>query len=129
MASIFTKIIKGEIPSHKIYEDDNYYAFLDISPVQKGHTLLIPKVEVDDMFDLDDDLLAGLYVAAKKISKAIKKEFPCNRVGHAVIGLEVPHAHMHLIPISSMHDMNFANKLNLSQEELAEIAQRIRTHL
>ncbi|MBD0402184.1 MULTISPECIES: HIT family protein [unclassified Flammeovirga] len=129
MASIFTKIVNGEIPSHKVYEDDNYYAFLDISPVQKGHTLLIPKVEVDDMFDLEDELLAGLYVVAKKISKAIKKEFPCNRVGHAVIGLEVPHAHMHLIPISSMHDMNFANKLNLSQEELAEIAQRIRIHL
>ncbi|NME67078.1 HIT family protein [Flammeovirga aprica] len=129
MASIFTKIINGDIPSHKVYEDENYYAFLDISPVQKGHTLLIPKVEVDDMFDLEDELLAGLYVVAKKISKAIKKEFPCNRVGHAVIGLEVPHAHMHLIPISSMHDMNFANKLNLSQEELAEIAERIRVHL
>lgn len=129
MASIFTKIINGEIPSHKIYEDENFYAFLDISPVQKGHTLLIPKKEVDDMFDLEDKILSELYITAKKISKAIKKEFPCNRIGHAVIGLEVPHAHMHLIPISSMHDMNFANKLKLTQDELAIIALKIREHL
>lgn len=129
MASIFTKIIQGEIPSHKIYEDENYYAFLDISPVQKGHTLVVPKVEIDDMFELEDETLAGLYILAKKISKAIKSEFPCNRIGHAVIGLEVPHAHMHLIPINGMHDMNFGTKLNLSQDELADIAKRIRKHL
>ncbi|AZQ62068.1 HIT family protein [Flammeovirga pectinis] len=125
MASIFTKIINGEIPSHKVFEDDNYYAFLDISPVQKGHTLVVPKKEVDDIFDLDDETLAGLYVFAKKVAKGIKAVFPCNRIGHAVIGLEVPHAHMHLIPISGMNDMNFKNKIDLTQEELAEIANKI----
>ncbi|ANQ48509.1 HIT family protein [Flammeovirga yaeyamensis] len=129
MASIFTKIIAGDIPSHKVYEDENYYAFLDIFPVQKGHTLIVPKKEVDDMFDLDDETLAGLYVAAKKVSKAIKAVFPCNRVGHAVIGLEVPHAHMHLIPINGMSDMNFEHKLKLDNEELAEIASKIREQL
>ncbi|NLR92435.1 MULTISPECIES: HIT family protein [Flammeovirga] len=129
MASIFSKIIAGEIPSHKVYEDDNYYAFLDIFPVQKGHTLVVPKKEVDDMFDLDDETLAGLYVVAKKISKAIKKVFPCNRVGHAVIGLEVPHAHMHLIPINGMSDMNFEHKLKLTPEELAGIANDIKSNI
>ncbi|MGB1103846.1 MAG: HIT family protein [Crocinitomicaceae bacterium] len=128
MASIFTRIINGEIPSHKIAENDNFYAFLDISPLQKGHTLVIPKKEVDYIFDVEDDLLGEMMIFAKEVSKKIKKAFPCNRIGVTVIGLEVPHAHIHLIPINSMNDMNFAQaKLDLSQDELADIAERIRT--
>lgn len=128
MASIFTRIINGEIPSHKIEENDNFYAFLDISPLQKGHTLVIPKKEVDYIFDVEDDLLGEMMIFAKEVSKKIKKTFPCNRIGVKVIGLEVPHAHIHLIPINSMNDMNFAQaKLDLSQDELADIAERIRT--
>lgn len=130
MASIFTKIINGEISSHKIAEDDNFYAFLDIFPLKEGHTLVIPKKEVDYMFDLDDELLANLHVFAKKIAKAIEKAIPCERIASAVIGLEVPHAHLHLIPINTMSDCNFANpKLQLSQEELAETANKIKAHL
>ena len=129
MASIFSSIIAGEIPCHKIAEDDNYLAFLDIQPLQKGHVLVIPKVETDYIFDIEDEALGSMMVFAKKVAKKIKAAFPCNRVGVAVIGLEVPHAHIHLIPINKMDDMNFANeKMNLSQEELAEIANKITKH-
>lgn len=127
MASIFTKIINGEIPSHKIAEDDRFYAFLDISPLQKGHTLVIPKQEVDYIFDLEDDLLGDMMVFAKGVGAKIKAAYPCDRIGVTVIGLEVPHAHIHLVPINSMSDMNFANeKMKLSAEELAEIADNIK---
>lgn len=130
MPSIFTRIIQGEIPCHKVAEDDHYLAFLDISPLTEGHTLVIPKKEVDYLFDLDDDTLSGLILFAKKIAPAIQKACPCLRLGVSVIGLEVPHAHVHLIPMNSMRDVNFANpKLSLSQEQLAGIAARIRSHL
>lgn len=126
MASIFTKIIQGDIPSHKIAENEKFYAFLDISPLQKGHTLVVPKQEVDYIFDVEDDLLGEMMVFAKSVAKKIKAVFPCNRIGVSVIGLEVPHAHIHLIPINEMNDMNFAKeKMSLSQEELAEIAAAI----
>ncbi|WP_421917997.1 HIT family protein [Marinifilum sp.] len=130
MASIFTKIVQGEIPCHKIAEDDKYFAFLDISPLAKGHTLVIPKQEVDYIFDLEDDVLAGLNVFAKKIAKAIDKSLECKRVGVAVIGLEVPHTHIHLVPLNHIGDLNFDNpKLSLSQEELAEVAEAIRKNI
>ncbi len=130
MASIFTKIINNEIPAYKIAEDDNYLAFLDVFPIAKGHTLVIPKKEVDDMFDLDDNLLGGLHVFAKKIAKAIEKVIPCNRVGTAVIGLEVPHAHLHLIPINNIGDINFEKpKLKFTEEEFKKIAQKIKSLL
>jgi histidine triad (HIT) family protein len=121
--------VSGEIPCHKIAETDQFLAFLDISPVTKGHTLVIPKQEIDYIFDLEDELLAGLHVFSKKIAKAIEKVVPCKRVATAVVGLEVPHAHIHLIPINSMADMNFANKKNMSQEELAQVAEQIRQQL
>ena len=127
MASIFTKIINGEIPAHIVAENDRFFAFLDISPLQKGHTLVIPKTEVDYIFDMDDALLGEMMVFAKSVAKKIKKVFPCNRIGVTVIGLEVPHAHIHLVPINEMADMNFSNKkMNLSQLELGEIAESIR---
>ena len=127
MASIFTKIISGEIPCHKIAETEKFLAFLDISPLQKGHTLVIPKTEIDYIFDIDDNLLGEMMVFAKMVSKKIKAAMPCNRVGVAVIGLEVPHAHIHLIPINKMDDMNFANpKLQLTATEVVEIAKNIR---
>jgi len=127
MASIFTKIINGEIPSHKVAENDDFYAFLDISPLRKAHTLVVPKKEVDYIFDIDDKLLGDMMVFAKSVSIKIKRVFPCNRIGVTVIGLEVPHAHIHLIPINTMNDMNFAQpKMELPQEELAEIAEKIR---
>ncbi len=127
MASIFTKIVKGEIPSYKIAEDDNYYAFLDINPLAKGHTLVIPKKEIDYIFDIDDDLYQGLFLFAKRVAKAIEKVIPCERIGMTVIGLEVPHAHIHLIPINSIYDMDFKQpKLKLSQEEFEDIAAKIR---
>jgi histidine triad (HIT) family protein len=130
MPSIFTRIIQGEIPCHKVAEDDRYLAFLDISPLTEGHTLVIPKKEVDYIFDLDDETLSGLILFAKKIAPAIQKACPCVRLGVSVIGLEVPHAHVHLIPMNSMRDVNFANpKLSLSQEQLAVIAARIRSYL
>ncbi len=129
MASIFSRIIAGEIPSHKIAEDEHYYAFLDIFPVAQGHTLVVPKKEVDYIYDLDDETLAGLHIFAKKVAKAIEKAVPCQRIGVAVVGLEVPHAHVHLIPINSMADMDFANKKQMTQEQLAEIAQKIRENL
>ncbi|MBO9639055.1 MAG: HIT family protein [Siphonobacter aquaeclarae] len=130
MPSIFTRIIQGEIPCHKVAEDDRYLAFLDISPLTEGHTLVIPKKEVDYIFDLDDETLSGLILFAKKIAPAIQKACPCVRLGVSVIGLEVPHAHVHLIPMNSMRDVNFANpKLSLSQEQLAAVAARIRSYL
>lgn len=130
MASIFSKIVAGKIPSYKIAETDDFYAFLDIFPIAKGHTLVIPKKEVDYYFDLPDEQIAGLNVFAKKIALAIKKTFPCERVGTTVIGLEVPHAHIHLIPINSIHDMSFAKaKLQFSKEEFAEMAAAIQANL
>lgn len=126
MASIFSKIISGELPAHIVAENDQFLAFLDIMPLQKGHVLVIPKTEVDFIFDIEDDLLAEMMVFAKSVANKIKKVIPCKRIGVAVIGLEVPHAHIHLIPINAMNDMNFANdKLSLSSEELAQIAQSI----
>ncbi len=127
MASVFTKIVKSEIPSYKIAEDENYYAFLDINPLAKGHTLVIPKKEVDYIFDIEDDLYQGLFLFAKKVAKAIVKVIPCERIGLTVIGLEVPHAHIHLIPINSIYDMDFKKpKLKLSPEEFEQIAREIR---
>lgn len=127
MATIFTKIINREIPAHIIAESDKFLAFLDIMPLQKGHTLVIPKEETDYIFDLEDDLLGEMTVFAKSVADKIKLTIPCNRIGVAVIGLEVPHAHIHLIPINKMDDMNFANpKLKLGDVELAEIAKKIR---
>ncbi len=126
MASIFSKIAAGEIPSYKIAENDRYYAFLDINPVAEGHTLVIPKREEDYIFDLDDDEYAGLQLFAKRVAGAIKKAMPCKRVGVAVMGLEVPHAHIHLIPINKESDMNFfGDKLSPSPERMKEIAGKI----
>ena len=126
MASIFTKIINGEIPCHKIAETKDFFAFLDVCPFAPGHTLVVPKKEVDYLFDLSDELYTGLMAFAKSLEPAIRKAVPCKRVGVAVIGLEVPHAHVHLIPMNSMNDMNFNSKIKISQEELAEIAERIK---
>ena len=127
MASVFTKIVNGDIPSFKIAEDDRYYAFLDINPLAKGHTLVIPKQETDYLFDLDNDLLAGLMVFAKKVAKAIDKAVECKRIGVAVLGLEVPHAHIHLSPINSEADISFSRpKLQLTDEQFREIARKIR---
>ena len=127
MASIFSRIVAGEIPCYKVYEDENHLAFLDIAPLTMGHTLLIPKKETDYIFDIDTAEYLKLMETAKKISLVIKAVTNCNRVGVAVIGLEVPHAHIHLIPINAMDDMNFARpKLNLSKEQLSEIAEKLR---
>lgn len=129
MSSIFSKIVAGEIPCYKVAEDDQHLAFLDISPLKEGHTLVIPKKEVDYIFDLDDALYASLMAFSKRVALAIRASVDCERVGVAVIGLEVPHAHVHLVPISSMRDMNFQNtKLKLSQEEFAGIAKKISDH-
>jgi histidine triad (HIT) family protein len=126
MASIFSRIVNGEIPAYKIAEDENYLAFLDINPLAKGHTLVIPKKEVDNLFDLDDQLYQGLCLFAKKVAKAIEKCVPCKKVGVAVIGLEVPHAHIHLVPINGIYDLDFSRpKLKFTKEELAAIAQEI----
>ena len=129
MASIFTKIINGEIPCHKIAETEDFFAFLDVFPCALGHTLVVPKKEVDYLFDLSDELYAGLMAFAKSLEPAIRKAVPCKRVGVAVIGLEVPHAHVHLIPMNSMNDMNFNSKMKISQEELSEIAGKIKAGL
>ena len=127
MASIFTKIINREIPAHIVAENDHYLAFLDINPLAEGHTLVVPKKEVDYIFDLDDDTLAGMQVFSKSVAKAIEKAVPCLRVGIAVVGLEVPHAHVHLIPINKIDDINFTRpKLKLTQEELALTCNRIK---
>lgn len=126
MASIFTKIIQGEIPCYKIAENDSFIAFLDIHPLKKGHTLVVPKVEIDYIFDQDDQILKDLMVFAKKVAKGIEKVVSCNRIGISVIGLEVPHTHIHLIPIDEINDMNFANKkLQFTKDEMAEIANLI----
>lgn len=127
MNSIFSKIVRGEIPAYKVAEDDNYLAFLDIFPLQKGHVLVIPKKEVDSVFDLDDETYNGLMLFSKKVADKIKKVIPCNRIGVAIIGLEVPHAHVHLIPIIKERDMNFSNpKKEFSSEELENTAKAIR---
>jgi histidine triad (HIT) family protein len=126
MATIFSKIIAGEIPSYKIYEDERYYAFLDIHPLAEGHTLVIPKLETDYLFDLEDDLLAGMMVFAKKVALAIDQTMDCKRVGMAVLGLEVPHAHIHLIPINNLHDIEFSRpKLHFSEEQFRATAEKI----
>ncbi len=130
MPSIFTRIVLGEIPCHKILEDSRYLAFLDIMPLAVGHTLVVPKQEIDYMFDLDDELLAGLHVFSKKVAKALQAAVPCLRIGTAVIGLEVPHAHLHLIPMNSMADVNFSRpKLKPTAEELAALAEAVRAKL
>jgi histidine triad (HIT) family protein len=126
MATIFTRIIKGEIPCYKIAEDDNYFAFLDINPLRAGHTLIVPKKETDYIFDLDDNYLSGMILFSKKVAAAIKVAFPCNRIGVAILGLEVPHAHIHLVPMDNMEDVNFKNpKLKFTSEEFKEIAAKI----
>ena len=129
MASIFTKIVKGEIPSYKIAETDEFYAFLDINPNAKGHTLCIPKKEVDKIFDLDQETYQGLMAFSREVALAIGKAIPCKRVGMAVIGLEVPHVHVHLIPLNHMGEMTFAEKVNLSHEEFEATAAAIRDQL
>ncbi len=129
MPSIFSRIIAGEIPCHRIAENDKYFAFLDVFPCAVGHVLVVPKQEIDYLFDLSDELYSGLMAFAKQIEPAIRKAVPCKRVGVAVIGLEVPHTHVHLIPMNSMSDMDFTHKLKLSSEELAETAAKIRSFL
>jgi len=126
METIFTKIINGEIPSYKVAEDDHYYAFLDINPLAKGHTLVVPKRPVDYIFDLNDSEYQGLFLFAKIVAKAIKMNFPCIKVGVAVIGIEVPHAHIHLVPLNKVGDLDFKNpKIKLTNEEFLEIAKNI----
>lgn len=126
MASIFSRIIAGEIPCYKVAEDDNYFAFLDINPITKGHTLVVPKHEIDYLFNLDDDEYKGLMLFAKKVAKALEKTIECKRVAVAVLGLEVPHAHIHLIPIQTEKDMDFfREKLSLPAQEMNDIATRI----
>jgi len=126
MATIFSKIIKGEIPCYKIAENDDYIAFLDINPLRAGHTLVVPKRETDYIFDLEDHYLSGMVIFSKKIAIAIKNVIPCNRIGVAILGLEVPHAHIHLVPMDTMEDINFKNpKLKFSPEEFSEIAAKI----
>ena len=130
MPTLFSRIVAGEIPAHKVAEDDRFLAFLDISPLREGHTLVIPKRETDWIFDLPDEELAALHIFAKRVAKAVRAAVDCRRVGVAVIGLEVPHAHIHLIPMQTVSDMNFANpKLTPSSEELAATAARIRAHV
>jgi len=130
MASIFSRIASGEIPSYKIAEDEFFFAFLDINPLAYGHTLVIPKEEVDYIFNLDDQKLAGLNIFAKKVAKAIEKAIPCKRIGIAVIGLEVPHTHIHLIPLNNVSDINFERpKLKFSEEEYRNAAEQIRANL
>lgn len=128
--TIFSKIIAGEIPCYKIAEDEKYFAFLDINPMTKGHTLVIPKIEEDYIFRLDDQTLSGLMVFSKKVAEAIEKAVPCVRIGVAVLGMEVPHAHIHLVPLQKESDLNFKNpKLKLSAEEMIEIAEKIKQQL
>lgn len=130
MASIFTKIIQGEIPCYKIAESETCFAFLDINPLNEGHTLVIPKKEVDYICDLEDNELADLFLYSKKIAKAIEKAIPCERIGIAVLGLEVPHAHIHLCPINGVHDLDFSNpRKQFSQEEFVAIAEKIKSEL
>ena len=128
--TIFSKIIEGEIPSYKIAEDERFFAFLDIFPLVEGHTLVVPKIEIDKMFDLPDDYLTGMMVFAKPIAKSIEKSFRCNRCGIAVVGLEVPHAHMHLVPINSIDDLNFTRgKMKVTPEQLKKAQEKILANL
>ena len=127
MATLFSRIVAGEIPCHKVAENDRFLAFLDIMPLRRGHVLVIPKTEIDYIFDIEDALLGEMMVFSKEVARKIKSVFPCRKVGVSVIGLEVPHAHIHLIPMDNVSDMNFAQeKLQLTQEELADIASRLR---
>ncbi|MBF7092946.1 HIT family protein [Flavobacterium sp. ALJ2] len=127
--SIFTKIVNGEIPSYKITEDANFLAFLDVNPNAKGHTLCIPKQEINKIFDMDDELYLGLMQFSKKVAIALEKTVPCKRVGMAVVGLEVPHAHVHLIPLNEMDEMRFHNKVSLTKEEFEALAKSIQANL
>jgi histidine triad (HIT) family protein len=129
MSSIFTKIINGEIPCYKIAEDDNFIAFLDVNPNAKGHTLCVPKQEIDKIFDLNEDLYLGLMQFSRKIAIALEKAIPCKRIGMAVIGLEVPHAHVHLIPLNEMDEMRFQNKVTLLKEEFEHLVTEIQRFL
>jgi len=129
MPSIFTKIVNGEIPCHKVAEDDNFLAFLDVNPNEIGHTLCIPKQEIDKLFDLDDELYIGLMKFSKKVAIALEKTVPCKRIGMSVIGLEVPHAHVHLIPLNEMEDIRFQKKITLSKEEFLALALKIQGNL
>ncbi len=129
MSSIFAKIVNGEIPAYKIAEDDNFLAFLDVNPNAKGHTLCIPKQEIDKIFDIEDELYLGLMKFSKKIAVALEKTVPCERVGMAVVGLEVPHAHVHLIPLNEMDEMRFINKVSLSKDEFEALAKSIQANL
>jgi len=128
MASLFTRIVQGEIPCHKILEDETYLAFLDIRPINPGHTLVIPKKEIDYLFDLEDDLLSGLMTFSKKAACLIQQTMPCKRIGVMVCGLEVPHVHIHLVPIFDISDLNFAKAKETPQEELAQVAKKIRAN-
>ena len=130
MATIFSKIVQGEIPAHKIAETDEFLAFLDVNPLVEGHVLVIPKQEIDYIFDIDDDVLGRMMQFAKKVARAQRQAIPCKRIGVAVIGLEVPHAHIHLVPMNSMNDINFTQeKLKPSQEELAETCEKIKVYI
>jgi histidine triad (HIT) family protein len=126
MASVFTRIIKGEIPCYKVAEDERYFAFLDINPLREGHTLIVPKKETDYIFDLDDETLSGMILFSKKVAAAIKAAIPCARIGVAILGIEVPHAHIHLVPMDSMEDVNFRNpKLKFTPEQFKTTAEKI----
>ncbi len=130
MASIFTKIINGEIPCYKIAEDENFIAFLDVNPLKKGHTLVVPKLEVDYIFDNEDEILSQIMVFAKKVAKAVEKEVVCKRIGIVVIGLEVPHTHIHLIPMDKESDLSFSNeRVKLSNEEFVDLSKKIMKHI
>jgi len=129
MASIFTKIVNGEIPCYKIAEDENYLAFLDVNPNAKGHTLCIPKQEINKIFDMEEELYLGLMKFSRKVAKAMEKTVPCKRIGVAVVGLEVPHTHVHLIPLHDMDDMRFQRKTSLTKEEFEELAKAIQSNL
>ncbi len=129
MSSIFTKIINGEIPCYKIAEDENCFAFLDVNPNAKGHTLCVPKKETDKLFDLDDDLYLGLMQFSKKIALALEKTIPCKRIGMTVIGLEVPHAHVHLIPLNEMDEMRFQKKVSMNKDQFEALAKEIQSNL
>jgi histidine triad (HIT) family protein len=129
MSSIFTKIVNGEIPCYKIAEDENYLAFLDVNPNAKGHTLCIPKQEINKIFDMEEELYLGLMKFSRKVAKALEKTIPCKRIGVAVVGLEVPHAHVHLIPLLDMDDMRFQRKISLTTDEFEELAKAIQGNL
>jgi histidine triad (HIT) family protein len=129
LASIFTKIINGDIPCHKLHEDENFFSFLDINPIREGHALVIPKKEIDYIFDLDDQTLGGLHVFAKKVAKAIQEVVLCKRIGTTVLGLEVPHAHLHLVPIDDINGINFRLSKPAEHSHLAILAEKIRANI